>query len=242
MPSLFANLRRTSVPGKPTHEVKPVINQSTDGLKTVAANISTCVSQSTDSLSKASETSTSRSIFSVLTGKSQGHSVGIKASKLVNDGKDIETIHMKENKRSSSTHSLSAAAAPNTNYSEELEKKPVAANTFDNGCKTIDQSKVKLKSGCTFQEGETYLVKDKTGQERKMIYMAGRFVDVPNIVPTSTPSGSKVIEGARVELKSGGEFEKGQIYLVLSKSTGEKKTMICTGKQLVELKEREGKE
>ena len=48
--------------------------------------------------------------------------------------------------------------------------------------------------------------------------------------------GTTVIDGARVELKGGGKFEQGQIYLVKNKQ-GQEKKMIWTGKQLVELKE-----
>ena len=50
--------------------------------------------------------------------------------------------------------------------------------------------------------------------------------------------GTTVIDGARVELKGGGKFEQGQIYLVKNKQ-GQEKKMIWTGKQLVELKESE---
>lgn len=49
-------------------------------------------------------------------------------------------------------------------------------------------------------------------------------------------SGCTVIEGARVELKGGGKFEEGQIYVVKNKS-GQEKKMIWTGKELVEMKQ-----
>ena len=51
-------------------------------------------------------------------------------------------------------------------------------------------------------------------------------------------SGCTVIEGARVELKGGGKFEEGQIYVVKNKS-GQEKKMIWTGGELVELKAKE---
>ena len=45
-----------------------------------------------------------------------------------------------------------------------------------------------------------------------------------------------VIDGEKVELKGGGRFEQGQIYMVKNKQ-GQKKKMIWTGKQLIEMKE-----
>ena len=160
----------------------------------------------------------------------------------VNASRYIVTVQSKDNQKSKSTPSLGSAVAPGRpswksgpgklvkrNTSDDPSRRRVAPNTNA----TIEHSRVALIGGGTFQKGETYLVKDKTGHVRKMTFTSGRLVDVPRYVPTNT-FNSTVIEGARVELKGGSGFEKGQAYLVKNK-LGEEKKMIWTGTTLVEV-------
>ena len=302
---LFSNLSGTPISVRPTHEVKHVLPQSTNGLKTVAASRSYCASQWTGTPSNAFGDATCRYNPPILTSKLQGHNGGIKASHLMNAGSNVETTHLKENISSNSTPILSGASgqmpaprttatgasgqmpaprttatgasgqmpAPRTmatgipmqglNHYDELVRRFGAAYAARNGCNTFDPSQVKLNGGGTYREGEIYLVKNKTGEEKKMVFTSGRLVETPRYVPTTssmssgspvvggtpvqpgtpviggTPvqPGTPVIGGTPVQLNVGDTYQGGYVYRVRNKN-GEIKEMTWTGKTLVELKGR----
>ena len=157
-----------------------------------------------------------RSTLAGFTGESQGQYVKFNASNSVNTGTSVDGV----------------AGGP------RRVTTPVQASASragaDNKIRTIEGSRVELKGGGTFLEGEVYLVRSKTGQEKKMIFKAGQLIEEPVIMNT-TDNAYAVLERAQVELKGGRTFEKSQMYIVRSK-TGQEKKMIWTGKQLVELR------